>query len=87
MAGLKTLLLRAEIDVALHSHRCRRNKNHLIARGQRRLKVRAGRSWKHYCLHCAVRIVERDSALLSALASAIKAAAGEPTASSTIRQL
>jgi len=54
-----------EIDVAARSHTCRRNEAHLIARGQRRLKVRDGRSWKHYCLECAQKILAHDIAELN----------------------
>jgi hypothetical protein len=61
MSGIKSLLCRVEVDTAKSSHTCRRNGSHRIAKGERRLKVRDGRSWKHYCLDCAKQIVARDT--------------------------
>ncbi|CAN5811540.1 hypothetical protein BH11GEM2_BH11GEM2_04920 [soil metagenome] len=61
MSGIKTLLCRIEVDTAKSSHTCRRNEAHKIAKGERRLKVRDGRSWKHYCLDCARQILMRDT--------------------------
>ena len=60
MAGIKSLVCGIQIDTAERRHSCRRNASHVIAKGDRRLKVRDGRSWKHYCLACAKQILCRD---------------------------
>jgi len=60
MSGIKTLVCRVDIDVAQRAHPCRRNTAHRILKGERRLKVRDGRSWKHYCIACAKQILSRD---------------------------
>jgi len=60
-------VIRVEIDHALKAHNCQANARHLIERGNRRLKVRNGRSWDHYCLACAAVILERDIAELEGL--------------------
>lgn len=64
MARIKSLLIPVDVDEALKAHNCQANASHRIERGDRRLKVRNGRSWDHYCLSCARRIVERDIAAL-----------------------
>lgn len=56
----KSLVIRVEIDQAKHSHDCQANSRHRIKMGDSRLKVRNGRSWDHYCIACAVTIVQRD---------------------------
>ena len=60
MSRIKSLITRIEIDKALKKHSCRANANRPIVKGQRRLKVRDGRSWCHYCLECAKIIFDRD---------------------------
>lgn len=67
MPRVKSLLIRAEIDEAKKAHNCQANATHRIERGDRRLKVRNGRSWDHYCIPCAVVIIGRDIATLQAL--------------------
>lgn len=74
MASLKSLLCRIEIDTASRKHSCRRNAAHTVFKGDARLKVRDGRSWKHYCLTCATQIVAKDLATLTTLQSAIAVA-------------
>ncbi len=68
MPRIKSLVTRAEVDVAQRAHNCQGNTRHRIERGDRRLKVRNGRSWDHYCLECAKVIARRDIATLEALA-------------------
>ena len=69
MARIKSLIIRVEIDEALRSHNCQRSSSHRIIKGQKRLKVRNGRSWDHYCLECARTILARDIGKLQVLAS------------------
>ncbi len=67
MPRIRSLVTRAEIDVAQRAHNCQGNTRHRIERGDRRLKVRNGRSWDHYCLECAKVIARRDIAALQEL--------------------
>ena len=68
MPRIKSLRTRAEVDVAQRAHNCQGNIRHRLERGDKRLKVRNGRSWDHYCLECARTIVRRDIGALEALA-------------------
>jgi len=63
----KSLLQRVSIDVALKGHKCQHNKSHLIARGERRLKLTVGRSYQHYCIECALKIIESDIEKLASI--------------------
>lgn len=65
--ALKSLITRAEIDVALRAHNCQANAHHRVEKGDIRLKVRNGRSWDHYCRDCALSIIRRDIAKLTRL--------------------
>jgi hypothetical protein len=65
--ALKSLLIRVEIDAALKAHTCQANPRHRLQRGDRRLKVRNGRSWDHYCVSCAAAILSRDIEELTVL--------------------
>ena len=56
----KSLVIRVEIDYALKANNCQANARHRLERGDKRLKVRNGRSWDHYCAECAVDILERE---------------------------
>lgn len=57
---IKSLITRVLVDEARKSHHCQANRNHRIAMGDVRLKVRNGRSWDHYCWDCALKILSRD---------------------------
>lgn len=67
MARIKSLLTRVEVDEAQKAHNCQANAAHRLKRGDRRLKIRNGRSWDNYCAACAALIIERDIAELQAL--------------------
>ena len=56
----KSLVIRVEVDKALKAHNCQGNRRHRLERGDKRLKVRNGRSWDHYCVICAGNIIQRD---------------------------
>ena len=71
--AIKSLVIRVEIDEALKAHNCQANARHRIERGNRRLKVRNGRSWDHYCVHCALVILERDISELQVLQRRLQA--------------
>lgn len=57
MARAKSLVARIEVDEALRSHNCQHSRAHRVMKGDKRLKVREGRSWEHYCLECAERFL------------------------------
>ena len=67
MPRIRSLRTRAEVDVAQRAHNCQGNTRHRVERSDKRLKVRNGRSWDHYCLECARTIVSRDIGALEAL--------------------
>jgi hypothetical protein len=56
----KSLLTGTKIDRAKKAHNCQASRKHRIERGDVRLGVRNGRSWDHYCVHCAEKIFDRD---------------------------
>lgn len=60
MARTRSLIEQARVDEAIRAHNCQANARHRIQKGEKRLKVRNGRSWDHYCLECARTIVGRD---------------------------
>lgn len=68
----KTILQRIEADKALRAHNCQSNKNHRIESGDARLKVAKGRSFEHYCMECAVGILERDISKLKIVLDQIR---------------
>jgi hypothetical protein len=63
----KSLIIRAEVDTAGKAHNCQANAKHRVERGDVRLKVRNGRSWDHYCMDCAQKIISLDIVKLSEL--------------------
>lgn len=69
MPKTKSLLIRAEPDVVKRAHNCQGNRRHRLQAGERRLKVRQGRSWEYYCGTCASAIVAADLRRLDALAA------------------
>jgi hypothetical protein len=63
----KSLVLHVEIDEARRAHGCQANANHRIQKGDKRLKVRNGRTWDHYCAKCAEAMIQRDIVELKGL--------------------
>lgn len=75
--AIKSLVVQVKVDTASKAHNCQANAKHRIEMGDVRLKVRNGRSWDHYCHNCAVTIIERDIAKLTALKRLSPTATGE----------
>jgi hypothetical protein len=48
-----------EVDEAKRAHNCQNNARHRLQRGDKRLKVRKGRTVEHYCVDCARRFIAR----------------------------
>ena len=71
MPKLRSLLTTTGVDSAVRTHNCQGNRRHRIHAGDKRLKVKSGRNWDHYCLACARKIVDRDRAKLSELADEV----------------
>lgn len=67
MGRTKSLLTQVEIDYAGKAHNCQANSAHRISKGDKRLKVKNGMGWDHYCWDCAVKIFSRDIEKLTAL--------------------
>ena len=63
----KSLVIGAKFDVTINAHNCQANDRHRLQRGHKRLKVKNGRSWDHYCAECAKTIIRQDIAKLVAL--------------------
>ena len=74
MARAKSLIIRTEVDEALKSHNCQHSSKHRITKGERRLKVRNGRSWDHYCLECAKIMLNNDTQKLQELLKGVESA-------------
>lgn len=72
MPRIRSLVERTLIDEAGRAHNCQANARHRIQKGDKRLKVRNGRSWDHYCLNCAGTIIERDIAKLREILEELK---------------
>jgi hypothetical protein len=58
--AIKTLIIGTKVDRAKRAHNCQANAKHRIEAGDVRLGVRNERSWDHYCLDCAEKIIVRD---------------------------
>jgi hypothetical protein len=57
MARSRSLIQPLSVDVAKARHSCQHNATHVILKGDKRLKVRVGRSYEHYCSSCAERFI------------------------------
>jgi len=64
----KSILQRVEVDVVKHGHDCQHNNSHRLKCGEKRLKLWKQRSHDHFCVKCALEIIERDIAKLGVLA-------------------
>jgi hypothetical protein len=57
MARPRSLIQPLSVDVAKARHSCQNNSTHVIVKGDKRLKVKVGRSYEHYCSACAERFI------------------------------
>ena len=62
------------VDQAVHSHDCQGSSKHRLVRGDRRLKAPRDRGHEHYCVACALAIIQDDIEKLQALAHQLRAA-------------
>jgi hypothetical protein len=68
----KSILVTVCVDEVGHAHDCQHNKRHRLERGNRRLKVRKDRSYEHFCVTCALQIIQRDVERLHLLAMQLR---------------
>ena len=68
----KSILLNVRVDVVCRAHDCQHNRRHRLEKGQLRLKVRKDRSDEHFCVQCALGIIERDIKELESLAQQLR---------------
>lgn len=68
----KSIIRRVAVDEARKAHNCQHNPNHRLEQGDMRLKVWNQRSADHYCVDCALNIIERDIAKLGELAQQLR---------------
>jgi hypothetical protein len=69
MGKPKSLILSMTVDEALRTHACQHNDKHMVAKGDRRLKIKVGRSHDHYCVDCSRMFIEQSIAKLQRLAA------------------
>ena len=68
----RSVVARMTITVAARAHGCRYNKGHRLAKGMRRLTVRADGADHHYCLPCAAMFLTRGVSRLQALLDEVR---------------
>jgi hypothetical protein len=71
MGRPKSLLSTVEVDEVKRAHTCRASGSHELAKGDRRLTVHEDGKELHYCVACAIAIVERDMSRLQELRSTL----------------
>ena len=80
MGRIKSLHIPAKVEVAQRSHDCKRNSEHRIQRGDKRLAVHNGQGWSTYCSDCARKMIRRNIEESEALDSELT---GEKTGGQT----
>ncbi len=68
MAKPKSVLLRMEVDQAIRSHGCQHSAKHRLQPGDKRLKVTKDRTDEHFCVACALEMIDVATAKLQSLA-------------------
>jgi hypothetical protein len=66
---MKSVTKNIAVSTALRTHRCRFNKRHLIAMGDKRLQVKEGRSEMNYCTECGKKAIQAGIAKLNSVLS------------------
>lgn len=82
----KSLVQRSEVDLAVNAHNCQASKKHRLVRGDKRLKVWQERSPDHYCLACALAIIQSDIEKLQTLARQLRGEEPIPVPVSEVRK-
>jgi hypothetical protein len=77
MARPKSLIKTLSIDTAQKSHFCKHDGKHSIKKGDKRLKLKVGRTYEHFCGVCAKSFIQKDISKLDALLHELKNSAKE----------
>lgn len=64
---MKSAIKNISWDIALNSHKCKNNAKHSITKGDRRLKIKEGRTESHYCIQCAEVILKNGLSKINSL--------------------
>jgi hypothetical protein len=72
MAKPKSVLLRMEVDLTIRSHDCQHNSRHRLHPGDKRLKVTKDRTSEHFCVACALEMIDLATANLQAIAAELR---------------
>lgn len=67
------MILSSNIEVAERKTLCQHNKQHVISKGESRLKIKnLGQGYSYYCLTCAASMITMSKNQLELLEKAIK---------------
>ena len=64
---MKAVLHPLSVDQAGKAHDCQHNKRHRIVKGETRLKFKVQRTYEHFCVDCALRMIEKARTRLDEL--------------------
>jgi hypothetical protein len=56
----KTLVKSISVDDAQRAHSCQHVSSHRVLKGEKRLKLKVNRTYEHFCITCALQIIEAD---------------------------
>lgn len=56
----KSIIKKVDVDLAKRSHSCQHVPSHQIKRGDKRLKLSVDRTYEHFCVECAIQIIDSD---------------------------
>ena len=65
MAKPKSLLKTVSVDIAKRQHKCQHSSKHVISKGEKRLKIKNGRSDEYFCVECANSFLDQSTAALN----------------------
>lgn len=77
MGRPKSFVSQLTVDFAKASHNCRFNKDHRIAKGQKRLTAKDGRDVFRYCPACAAHFIRLDIKTLELTVLELESGSGE----------
>jgi hypothetical protein len=60
MPRIKSFVSRISVDVAQRSHNCQHASSHRINQGDKRLKLKVGRTFEYFCVKCALQSIDAD---------------------------
>lgn len=63
----KSFLKKLSVDIARRGHKCQHMSTHEIKQGDKRLKLSVNRTDEHYCVECAVKMIDLDIAKLNSI--------------------